>query len=218
MQLKWKSGEPLAWPRGKVVCVGRNYAEHAKELGNAVPERPLLFMKPASAIVPADDAFTLDESRGPVHYECELAVVIGKPLTKASEAEAKDAIAGYGLALDLTLRELQSELKQKGHPWELAKAFDGSCVVTELVGTEGFDDLGAIHYQFYQNDELRQDGHSSQMITPILSLLALISQTFTLEPGDLVLTGTPKGVGVLNKGDKLRLVLEDKLDTHTQVC
>ncbi|ROQ24346.1 fumarylacetoacetate hydrolase family protein [Gallaecimonas pentaromativorans] len=217
MQLKWNSGEPLAWPRGKVVCVGRNYAEHAKELGNAVPERPLLFMKPATALVPAEGGFSIDESRGQVHYECELAVLVGKPLTKASAAEAADAIAGFGLALDLTLRDLQSELKEKGHPWELAKAFDGSCVVTSLVGPEGFDDLGAVHYQFFQNGELRQDGHSSQMITPITELLALISTTFTLEPGDLVLTGTPKGVGVLQKGDTLRLVLEDKLDVTTQV-
>lgn len=218
MQLQWTSGEPLAWPRGKVVCVGRNYAEHAKELGNAVPEQPLLFMKPATALVPVAEAFDLDESRGEVHYECELAVLIGKPLTAADQAQAKDAIAGFGLALDLTLRGLQSELKEKGHPWELAKAFDGSCPISDLVPAgELGQDLGAIRFQLYQNGALRQDGNSAEMITPIAALLAHISQVFTLEPGDLVLTGTPKGVGKLAKGDQLRLVLADCLDVSSTV-
>ncbi|WKE65529.1 fumarylacetoacetate hydrolase family protein [Gallaecimonas kandeliae] len=217
MILRWRSGEPLPWATTKVVCVGRNYAEHAKELGNAVPEKPLLFMKPSTALVDLEAGFSLPADRGEVHFECELAVLLGEPLTKASEAQASAAIAGIGLALDLTLRELQNELKAKGQPWELAKAFDGSCPVSPLVPVAEVGALDALRFQLYQNGELRQDGASSDMITPIPGLLSYISQHFSLKPGDLVLTGTPKGVGKLALGDSLRLVLAERLDLQSQV-
>lgn len=200
-------GQLLELPVGKVVCVGRNYAEHARELNNPVPERPLLFIKPASAIVDLCQPLQLDPERGPTHFETELALLIGQPLSKASPEDCLDAIAAVGLGLDLTLRELQSELKSQGHPWELAKAFDGSCPISPLVPIASIESLDDCRLQLILDGDLRQDGSARQMITPIAELLAYISRHFTLQPGDLVLTGTPAGVGQLQIRQQLELRL-----------
>ncbi|WP_421867601.1 fumarylacetoacetate hydrolase family protein [Motiliproteus sp.] len=200
-------GNKLDFPVGKVVCIGRNYAEHARELNNPVPERPLLFIKPATALVDLCQPIQLAPERGPTHFETELALLIGQPLTRATPEQACDAIAALGLGLDLTLRELQSELKQKGHPWELAKAFDGSCPISPLVPIQSIKSLDDCRLQLLLDSELRQDGSARQMITPIAELLAYISRHFTLQPGDLVLTGTPAGVGQLQVGQQLELRL-----------
>lgn len=132
-QHKYTDGTRIHFPVGKVVCVGRNYAEHAKELNNPVPTEPLLFIKPGSCVVSSEGGFAIPQNRGAVHYEIEIAVIIGKPLsTKPSEEEVIDAISGFAPALDLTLREVQDGLKAKGLPWELAKSFDGACVLAPL--------------------------------------------------------------------------------------
>lgn len=185
---------------GKVVCVGRNYARHAAELGNPVPTTPLLFIKPQTSLVSMSDApLTLPQGHGPVHHELELALVIGDTLRRADEAQAADAVWGWGVGLDLTLRELQSSLKGKGHPWERAKAFDGACPLSPIH--PGALDWGALQLRLTINGQVRQDGQTADMITPTLALVAHISQTFTLLPGDVVLTGTPAGVGPLQSGD-----------------
>ncbi|KXF82372.1 fumarylacetoacetate hydrolase family protein [Enterovibrio coralii] len=202
----WKRGESLSLPVGKVVCIGRNYVEHAKELDNPIPDEPVLFLKPQTSLVGAEDALELSDKLAPIHYEAELSILIGKALTKASEKEAVDAIAGIGVALDLTRRETQSALKAKGLPWELAKAFDGSCVQSPFIPLE--HDLTAIRYGLDINDDAKQRGDTSMMITPVAALLSHVSQYFTLLPGDIVLTGTPKGVGQLHGGDALTLTLE----------
>lgn len=213
----WQNDDPIEWPAGKVVCVGRNYAEHARELNNPVPARPLLFIKPATAFVPLTSAIRLPAGQGDVHYETELAVLIGKPLTRASENEARGAIAGLGLALDLTLRDLQTELKQLGHPWERAKAFDGACPLTAFVPTAAFGDVTRATFSLSIDGTFRQRGNTEDMITPVLPLLAHISETFTLLPGDVVLTGTPAGVGVLRSGQQLKLELDGGLEVQTSV-
>ena len=120
-------------PVGKVVCVGRNYADHAAELNNPVPTTPMLFMKPAPALVPLDEPFEVPMDFGSVHFETEMAVLIGQRLKNANKHEIEDAIVGVGIALDLTLRDLQTKLKERGHPWEKAKAFDGSCPISAFV-------------------------------------------------------------------------------------
>lgn len=204
-------------PMGKVVCVGRNYAEHARELNNPIPSEPLLFIKPATAVVPMAEPVRLPEGRGAVHYETEIALLIGKPLSGAVSAEqAREAIVGVGLALDLTLRELQDELKAKGHPWERAKAFDGACPLSRFVDPAGLD-LTELPLALTINGTLRQQGSSSQMITPITALLQHIAQVFTLLPGDVVITGTPAGVGVLSGDDVLELGIEGVLTETTRV-
>jgi len=186
---------------GKIVCVGRNYAEHAKELGNDVPSQPVLFMKPKSALCDWASGFSVPNGRGECHHELELAVVITKPLKNASSSECQQAIGGMALALDLTLRQVQSELKQRGLPWELAKAFDGACPVSEWI--QPVSDWSSLSLELSVNQQVRQSGNTSQMIWPTLELLSTISQYFTLEPGDIVLTGTPAGVAPLVEGDRV---------------
>ncbi|MFC4258266.1 fumarylacetoacetate hydrolase family protein [Marinobacter lacisalsi] len=216
-QHQWQDGRPVEWPLGKVVCVGRNYAEHAAELNNPIPDQPLLFMKPATAAVPLTAPLHLPTGEGEVHYEAELAVLIGKPLRHASESAVREAIAGIGLALDLTLRDLQSELKAKGHPWERAKAFDGACPLSAFVPFKQGDDFGKLSFSLSIDGQIRQRGHTGNMITPVLTLIAYASETFTLQPGDVVLTGTPAGVGELHSGQRLELELEGRLHVETSV-
>lgn len=206
-------------PLGKIVCVGRNYAAHAAELDNPIPEEPLLFIKPATAAVPMAEPIHLPAGRGSCHFEGELALLIGERLTSANPADVPGAIAGLGLALDLTLRELQSKLKTDGHPWEKAKAFDGACPLSPFVKLDWLPDWDALTFTLWLNDEIRQRGKTAHMLTPILDLTAYISSYFTLEPGDVILTGTPAGVGELLHGDRLILQLEeDWLRVETRVA
>ncbi|HSC83908.1 MAG TPA: fumarylacetoacetate hydrolase family protein, partial [Pseudomonas sp.] len=144
-QHQYIDGTPIHFPLGKVVCVGRNYAEHAAELNNPIPTEPLLFIKPGSCTVPLNDSFTIPQDRGVVHFEAEIAVLIGKPLSKKpSVEEVRDAISGFAPALDLTLRDVQAKLKEKGLPWELAKSFDGAYVLAPFVGGDSYADLADI--------------------------------------------------------------------------
>ena len=199
---------------GKVVCVGRNYVAHAHELGNEVPSSPLLFMKPTSSIVSisstaaANKLVRPDTSRyGETHYEAELCIQLSADLPAATVEQAKQAVGGVTLGLDLTLRDLQSKLKDKGQPWERAKCFDGSCVLADWVDAQAFGDFTQVRYQLYINDELKQDGDSALMLFSVYELLADISHAFSLQAGDVIMTGTPSGVGVLQAGDVLKLVL-----------
>ncbi len=203
-QHQWADGSAIALPVGKVVCVGRNYAAHARELGNAVPETPMLFLKPATALVPLAPDFAIPAGRGECHHETEITVLIGSTLSgDVSAAEAQAAIAGIGIGLDLTLRDLQNVLKQKGHPWEVAKAFDGAAPMGPFLPPTGFADLTAINIGLTVNGEQRQAGSSADMITGIVPLLQFIATIFTLQPGDIVMTGTPEGVAALQSGDRL---------------
>ncbi len=214
---KWLQGNTTDLPVGKVVCVGRNYAEHAQELNNPVPAQPLLFMKPATSLVSLADPVRLHPGSDSTHYEAEIAVLIGEPLTKAEEQDAVTAIAGLGVALDLTLRDLQSRLKEKGHPWDIAKGFDGACPVSGFIPMSATIDLNNIPVRLSIDGKIRQDGSSSQMLTGILALLSYISQHFTLQPGDIVLTGTPAGVGQLKAGMKLQAELPGLVSVATEV-
>lgn len=204
-QHQFVDGSACNLPVGKVVCVGRNYAAHARELGNEVPEAPILFLKPNTAIVPLGPDFAIPAGRGECHHETEITVLIGKPLHNADVAEVKAAIAGYGLGLDLTLRDLQNELKKKGHPWEVAKAFDGAAPLAPFIQPEAFGDITKTSFTLKVNGDVRQQGHSEDMITAVIPLIEYISRIFTLLPGDVIMTGTPEGVAALKSGDKLEL-------------
>ena len=189
-QHRFSDDRPCELPNGKIVCVGRNYAEHARELNNPIPKQPLLFIKPSTALAALDQPLAIPRDRGECHHELELALLIGQPLSEARAEETLAAIAGYGLALDLTLRELQSQLKEKGQPWERAKAFDGACPVSAFVPAAAVGDWKALRLQLQRNGALQQDGQCRDMLFPIEALLADISQSFTLLPSDIVLTGT----------------------------
>jgi 2-keto-4-pentenoate hydratase/2-oxohepta-3-ene-1,7-dioic acid hydratase in catechol pathway len=214
---RWTNGDVIALAPGKIICVGRNYAEHARELNNPILTEPMLFMKPVTAIVDIAKPITIDWENGSVHHELEISILIGEALTRGNNHQAASAIIGVGVALDLTLRDLQNELKQKGHPWEKAKAFDGSCPLSAFEPIESFDALDNIELQLSINGEVRQKGSSRQMLTDIVSLLEYISHWFTLKPGDVVLTGTPAGVGPLHPGDKLQIDLLDHFTIRTVV-
>jgi 2-keto-4-pentenoate hydratase/2-oxohepta-3-ene-1,7-dioic acid hydratase in catechol pathway len=194
---------------GKVVCVGRNYAEHARELGNEVPKTPILFMKPASSVVSVRNDIVRPNPSvyGDTHYEAELCIQLSADLSAATVEQAKQAVGGVTVGLDLTLRDLQSELKEKGYPWERAKCFDGACVLADWLEPQAFGDFSQVRYQLTINDVLRQDGDSALMLFPVYELLAEISHAFSLQAGDVIMTGTPSGVGVLQANDQLKLTL-----------
>ncbi|MFZ3144522.1 fumarylacetoacetate hydrolase family protein [Psychrobacter glacincola] len=203
--------ERLRAPIGKVVCVGRNYAEHARELGNEIPKSPILFMKPASSVVSAHNDIIRPNPAlyGDTHYEAELCIQLAADLSAATIEQAKQAIGGVTLGLDLTLRDLQSKLKEKGHPWERAKCFDGACVLADWLDPQVFGDFSHVEYQLYINDELKQNGDSALMLFSVYELLAEISHAFSLQAGDVIMTGTPSGVGILQAGDALTFKLSD---------
>ncbi|GLQ30607.1 fumarylacetoacetate hydrolase family protein [Litoribrevibacter albus] len=210
---QWQGGEEIPLPVGKVVCVGRNYAEHAKELNNPIPTEPLLFMKPATSLVDFSQPVKVPQGFGEVHYETEIAILIGEPIIAQdgelpSLADCEKAILGVAGALDLTLRDLQSQLKEKGQPWEKAKAFDGSCPIGGFVKPSELSDLSDLDVSLDIDGNRVQSGNSSDMLTPILQLLRYTSQFFSLMPGDVVLTGTPKGVGQILPGQTLSLSLD----------
>lgn len=208
---RWVDGSATGWPAGKAICVGRNYAEHAKELNNPVPDEPLLFIKPSTAFVDLAQPIVLPEGRGDIHHEAEIAILIGNRIKDASDIQSKEAISGIGLALDLTLRDLQSQLKVNSHPWEKSKAFDGSCPLSSFIPINRFESLDNLEIRFCVNNELRQQGSSAQMLVDIVSLIRYASTFFTLLPGDVVLTGTPAGVNLLAPGDNLSIELMNHL-------
>ena len=204
---RYLDGSPLDLPVGKVVCIGRNYLDHIRELNNAVPETPILFMKPATALTALDEPIRLPVGRGECHHEVELAVLVGQELRHVDAATARQAVAGYGIALDLTLRDLQNELKKKGHPWETAKAFDGSCPLSPFLRPDALPDPQTAEVSLQVNGAVRQQGNTRLMMVGVFDLMAYISTHFTLQPGDVVLTGTPAGVAPLTSGDALALSL-----------
>ncbi len=203
-------------PVSKIVCVGRNYTEHAKELNNPVPSQPLVFIKSVNTLVQMSDVesqrndLSIPRQHGECQHELEIAILVGTALSEASPEEASQAIAGVGLAIDLTLRDLQQKLKQKGHPWERAKSFDGACPVSNFYTSEQIDPLAAMDFSLRINQKTIQQGDSRDMIFDIPYLMSNISASFSLEPGDILLTGTPAGVGPLVQGDEIELILQQK--------
>jgi 2-keto-4-pentenoate hydratase/2-oxohepta-3-ene-1,7-dioic acid hydratase in catechol pathway len=179
----------------KIVCVGRNYSAHAKELGNDVPKEPLIFLKPPSSLIRNGESIRLPTVSKQVEYEGEIGVVIGSRLRKASQSDARRAVAGIVAANDVTARDLQKSDSQ----WTRAKGFDTFCAVGEVADPPS--DLASLSVTTRVNGEVRQRGRGAEMVFDIPTVLMYISAVMTLEPGDLVLTGTPEGVGTLAPGD-----------------
>ncbi|MFT5591824.1 MAG: 2-keto-4-pentenoate hydratase/2-oxohepta-3-ene-1,7-dioic acid hydratase in catechol pathway [Oceanicoccus sp.] len=216
-QHQTQQNQTLDLPLGKVVCVGRNYAEHAKELGNEIPDAPILFIKPATSVVSLENGFSIPQDQGSVHHEAEIALLISKQAKNISADNAWDYVSHVTVALDLTLRDVQSKLKEKSHPWEIAKGFDGACPLGKWVAVSELSNKDNIAIELIKNGEQKQMGNSTQMITSIADLVAYISTIFTLQPGDVILTGTPAGVGPLESGDQLKTVLDEQFSFTSQV-
>lgn len=197
---------------GKIVCVGRNYAKHAEELGNEIPEFPLIFLKPASSVIYSGDKLVMPSDSGEMHHEVELVFLIGKTIKDADEKEAESAIAAYAVGLDMTLRDIQSKLKAKGHPWTLAKVFDGSAVISDFVSKEDYSLKGNEKISLKLNEEVRQSSTLDYMLFDSVNIVKYLSSKFTLEAGDLIFTGTPEGVGPVKRGDVLSAHIENIAD------
>jgi uncharacterized protein (TIGR00369 family) len=201
------SGERLRV--GKILAVGRNYAEHNAEMGNARSVPPVLFLKPPSALVHDGGVVTLPVGMGQIHHEVELVVVIGLGGRAIPEEAAFKHVLGYAVGLDLTLRDVQNEAKKKGEPWDLAKGFDGSAPVSHVVPRERAGDASALELSLDVNGVRRQAATTGQMLHDVASLIAYASRWITLERGDLLFTGTPSGVGPLAAGDVVVAKLSD---------
>ena len=201
------NGQILPFPLGKVVCIGQNYADHIAELSSVKRPEPLFFIKPNTSLTSLSKGIVVPKNKGECHNELELAVLIQKRLTCANESDIESAIWGYGLALDLTLRQIQARQKQQGRPWEVAKGFDGSCPVTPFIEKSQLTTPQNSQLTLLVNGEVRQNGNTKQMLRSINQMISEMSHEFTLLPGDIVLTGTPAGVGPLVAGDKLNLSL-----------
>lgn len=194
---------------GKIICLARNYAEHARELGNETPAAPVLFMKPATSVIGDRGTVLIPSYSQECHYEVELAVLIGKQGRDVAAENAMECVAGYGVAIDMTLRDVQNQLKAKGLPWETAKGFDTACPLSDFVPAAGVPDPHNLRLTLAVNGEQRQNGTSSDMIHRVPQIIAHVSAIFTLEPGDVILTGTPAGVGRVQTGDVMEAGITD---------
>jgi 2-keto-4-pentenoate hydratase/2-oxohepta-3-ene-1,7-dioic acid hydratase in catechol pathway len=191
----------------KIICIGRNYAEHAKELNNAVSASPVVFLKPKSSILQGT-TFYYPEFTKDLHYECEVVVKICKNGKHIKEKFAKNYYQQITVGIDFTARDLQQQQKEKGLPWEIAKAFDGSAVVGKFIDIPA--DVQAINFSLHKNNLLVQEGHTKDMLFTIDHIIAYVSQFFSLHTGDLIFTGTPAGVGPVAIGDQLKGAIEQE--------
>ena len=194
----------------KIFCIGRNYANHAKELNNDIPDQPLVFMKPQTALLKPNEAFHYPDFTKDLHHECELVLKIGKNGKHINPKFAFDYISEVTVGIDFTARDIQSELKKKGHSWEIAKAFDKAAPIGEFIPASSISDWENINIELKINDEQKQIGSTAQLLFPIPTLIAHISKYFTLQTGDLIFTGTPEGVGPVKINDHLEGFLNNE--------
>lgn len=201
-----------------IFCIGRNYAAHAAELGNPLEAEPLVFLKPTSALLCSGMPLVLPPFSDNVHFEAELVVLIGKGGVEIDEANALSHVAGYGVGLDLTARDVQDEAKRRGLPWAKGKGFRAAACVSDFVLASEVADPQRLTFSLHVNGELRQLGDTARMLFPLSTLIAYLSRVFGLSAGDLIYTGTPEGVGRLQPGDTLALSLPTLIDARWQVA
>ena len=195
----------------KIICIGRNYLAHVKELDNDLPTQPMFFMKPATALLLPHNPFFYPDFSKEIHYETELVLRICKPGRSIDEKFASNYYDAITVGIDFTARDLQRECKAKGHPWEIAKAFDSSAPIGEFKKISELKHPDDIAFGMKLNDEWVQQGHSRDMIFSFDRIISYVSRFVTLKEGDYIFTGTPQGVGEVHVGDKLELFLEDEL-------
>jgi len=195
-------------PLGKIVCLIRNYAKHAREMGQPAPARVTWFLKPASAALPGGGTVRLPRESKNVHHEVELAVVIGTRGRRIPRERALDHVLGYAVCLDMTARDLQDELKKANEPWDLAKGYDTFFPISEVVPAAEFGDPQEKHLVLRRNGQVVQSGHTGDMLAKVADILASVSAVTTLDRGDVIATGTPEGVGPVHAGDHLVAEIE----------
>lgn len=192
----------------KIICIGRNYAEHAKEMNAAVPTEPVFFLKPETAQIKNNLPFYYPDFSKEIHHEVELVLKINKPGKNIDLKFAHKYYDEIGIGIDFTARDVQAKCKEKGLPWEKAKAFDGSAPIGKFIDKKKIKDINNIHFQLKINDKLVQKGNTKDLLFTFDSVIAYVSQFITLKKGDLIYTGTPEGVGPVAIGDKLEASIE----------
>jgi len=195
----------------KIIAIGRNYAEHAKELNNPVPTTPVIFLKPDTALLKDNKPFYHPDFSDDIHYELEVVLKICKEGKHIAEKFASNYFDEIGLGIDFTARDIQAKHKEKGLPWELAKAFDNSAPVSIFLPKTDFEDLYNLSFELKVNGETKQNGNTKDLLFSFEKIVSFVSQYITLKKGDLIFTGTPAGVGKVNRGDKLEASLEGRL-------
>jgi acylpyruvate hydrolase len=194
----------------KIICIGRNYAEHAKEMNAPVPSEPVFFLKPDTALIKDNQPFYYPDFSNEIHHEVELVLKINKAGKNIAQEFAHKYYDEIGIGIDFTARDLQAKCKEKGLPWEKAKAFDGSAPIGMFMNKADFKDLNAINFHLLVNGAMVQKGNTSDLLFSFDAVIAYVSKFFTLKTGDLIYTGTPEGVGPVKIGDKLEAFIEDK--------
>jgi 2-keto-4-pentenoate hydratase/2-oxohepta-3-ene-1,7-dioic acid hydratase in catechol pathway len=194
----------------KIICIGRNYADHIIELNNERPSEPVIFLKPETAVVLKKFPFVIPEFSQDVHHEVEVLVKINKVGKYIEPKFAHKYYDEIGLGIDFTARDVQSRLKEKGLPWEKAKAFDGSAIISDFLPKKDFSSMENINFELTNNGQIVQSGNTNLMLWKIDEIIAYVSQYFTLKKGDIIFTGTPKGVAAVKEGDVLEGFLEGK--------
>jgi 2-keto-4-pentenoate hydratase/2-oxohepta-3-ene-1,7-dioic acid hydratase in catechol pathway len=202
-------------PVNNIYCIGRNYAQHAKELGNAVPKIPIVFIKPLGTICYNEATIQLPVQTNDVHYEAEIVVAISKEGKSIAQDSALHYVAGYGAGIDFTARDIQSISRRQGQPWTIAKGFDNFAPISNFVPAKEIADPADLDIKLFLNGFVKQHGNSSEMIFPVANLISFLSGMFTLHPGDLIFTGTPEGVGPVESGDKLEVLLNNGITSLT---
>ena len=188
---------------GKLICIGRNYAEHAAEMHSTVPKEPVVFLKPRTALIRNGEAIVLPSMSKAVHHEVELVAQVGQRAKHVSESAALSYVSAYAVGLDMTARDLQANAKRKGHPWSVAKGFDTFAPLGDFVSSAAIADVQNLTLRLTVNGEVRQHASTADMMFSVAQLVAYCSRIFTLEPGDCLFTGTPAGVGPVQAGDRL---------------
>ena len=214
-RIYFKTG--LSYQPSKIIGVGLNYSKHISEMGSGRPAEPVIFIKANNALHDLNEAIPIPKNMGSVHHEIELAVCIGKSGSNIDLKEAEDHIKGYAVALDLTLRDKQLQFKKEGRPWALAKGFDASSPVSVFVNKEEIENPQNLELILEINGEVRQRGNTKDMLFSIPEIIAFVSEYYTLEEGDIILTGTPSGVGSLNTDDKLRATISGLASVETEI-
>lgn len=187
----------------KIIAIGRNYAAHAKELDNPIPDKPVIFLKPDTAVLKDNKPFYIPDFSSDIHYELEIVLKVAKEGKHIAEKFAHKYYEELGLGIDFTARDIQTEHKSKGLPWELAKAFDNSAAISTFIPKTAIEDLQNLAFELRINAELRQSGNTKNILFSFDQIIAFVSQYITLKKGDLIFTGTPEGVGQVKPGDKL---------------
>ena len=211
-----KRTDGVSFTPSKILAIGLNYAEHIEEMRSKRTKEPVIFLKPNSALASLNRPVQIPTRYGAVHHEIELCVLIEKPAFQIDAENAMEIVGGYAVALDLTLRDIQKKAKERGHPWAIAKGFKGACPVSEFVLPSQVNDPQNLRLTLTVNGNVRQNGHTGQMLFRIPELIAYVSQFFPLEAGDLILTGTPSGVGPLTPGDAIKAEIESVGSVETK--